>query len=103
MVEEEAVMDESKGFLCRKCKRAFEAFQTTKDNLLQSAEAALQHMPSKPKAGGSVVGTSQSRRRLLSEEDYAHELAIPAKRPRTAQNPTHIGSSPTVQVIKINS
>ena len=35
--------------------------------VLRSAEAALQHVPSKPKAGGSVVGTNQSHRRLLSQ------------------------------------
>ena len=44
----------------------------------------------------SVLHTAEihSRRRLLSEEDYVHELVIPAKRAHTVS----IGSSPAVQV-----
>ena len=95
VIDEESVMSRSAGFICTKCVCAFEAFQATREKLLQSAETALQHIPSRPKAGGSVAG-SHSRRSLV-DEDYAHELVIPAKRACTAQNPS-IGSSPAVQV-----
>ena len=95
-IDEEAVMSGSTGFICRKCVRAFEALQATREKLLRSAEAALQHMPSRPKAGGSVAG-NHSRRRILADEDYAHELVVSAKRARTTQNPS-ISSSPAVQV-----
>ena len=96
VIDEESVMSGSTGYICRKCVRALEAFQTIREKLLRSAEAALQHMPSRPKAGGSVAG-SHSRRRLLADEDYTHELIIPAKRARTTQNPS-LGFSPAVQV-----
>ena len=97
VIDEDAVMSRTTGFICRKCVRALEGFQTARAKLLQSAEAALRCMPSRPKTGGSSVlhtAESPSRRRLLSEEDYVHELVILAKRARTVS----IGSSPAVQV-----
>lgn len=91
-IEEEPIMGKlSKGYLCRKCMRAFEAFQTTKEKLMRSAEAALMYIPSKTESRRQC--TSQSRRRLL-KEDYAHELVIPTNRPRITLNPPHIDSSP---------
>ena len=96
VIVEETVMSKTTGFICRKCVRALEGFQTAREKLLRSAEAALQCMSSRPKAGTSAE-ESHSRRRLLSDEDYAHELVIPAKRARTTQNPS-IGTSPVVQV-----
>ena len=93
---EETVMSKTTGFICRKCVHALKGFQTAKEKLLRSAEAALQCMPSRPKGGTTSAEESHSRR-LLSDEDYAHELVIPAKRARTTQNPS-IGSSPVLQV-----
>ena len=96
VIDEAALLSENRGFICRKCFRAFEAFKAAKEKLLQSANAALQCIPSRPKAiGGSVV--DHSRRRSLEEEDFVHDVMIPAKRARTTRNPT-VGSSPSVQV-----
>ena len=53
-------------------------------------------MPSKPKAGCSATA---DRRRALEEEDYTHDIMIPAKRALVAQG----GSSASVQVIIITS
>ena len=53
MIDEDAVMSSTTGFICRKCVRALEGFQTARAKLLQSAEAALQCMSSRPKTGGS--------------------------------------------------
>ena len=97
VIVEETVMNKTTGFICWKCVHALKGFQTAKEKLLRSAEAALQCMPSRPKAGTTSAEESHSRRRLLSDEDYAHELVIPAKRARTTQNPS-IGSSLVVQV-----
>ena len=46
MIDEDAVMSSTMGFICRKCVRALEGFQTATAMLLQSAEAALRYMPS---------------------------------------------------------
>ena len=87
-VDEETVVTDKLGFICRKCLRGFEAFKTSKEKLLLSADAALQHMPTRPKA----------RKRTLDEESNAiQDIVAPTKRPRTAQNPV-VGASPSVQV-----
>ena len=78
VIDEVPVMSGSTGFTSRKCVRAFEAFQATREKLLRPAEAALQHMPSRPKAGDSIAGSHSRRRLLLTNEDYAHELVIAA-------------------------
>ena len=41
-VDEESVLSEKQGFICRKCFRAFESFKAAKKKLLLSANTALQ-------------------------------------------------------------
>ena len=94
VIVEETDMSKTTRFICRKCVRALEGFQTARKKLLRSAEAALQCMSSRPKAGTSA---EESHSILPSDEDYACELVIQAKRARTTQNPS-IRTSPVVQV-----
>ena len=90
-VDEETVVTDKLGFICRKCLRGLEAFKASKEKLLFSADAALQHMPTRPKA-------ECSRKRTLDEESSTiPDIVAPRKRPRTAQNPV-VGTSPSVQV-----
>ena len=96
VIDEDAVLSDKQGFICRKCLRAFEAYKAAREKLLHSADTALQCIPSTPKAGASV--SPRSRRRPLEVGDYDHDLTIPVKRARTAQNPT-VGSSPSAQVL----
>ena len=97
VIDEESVLSEKQGFICRKCFRAFESFKAAKEKLLQSANTALQFIPTTP-AVSDGTGHSRRRRRSLEEGDYAHDLIVPSKRPRTAQNPS-VGASPSVKVI----
>ena len=92
--EEDLFGDGSRGFVCRKCFRAFESFQTAKDKLLLSAYSALKHIPTSPKPSNEQ---QMQRKRLLHDGDCSHDLMSPTKRPRTIRNPV-VGSSPAVQV-----
>ena len=94
VIDEESVLSEKQGFICRKCFRAFESFKAAKEKLLQSANTALQFIPTTPAVSD---GTGHCRR-SLEEGDYAHDLMVPSKRPRTAQNPS-VGASPSIKVI----
>ena len=88
-INESTVVNDKEGYICRKCLRGFEAFQTSKEKLLLSADTALRYIPTRPKA-------ECCRKRTLDEDsDVAQDLVAPAKRPRIA-HPT--GQSPSVQV-----
>ena len=91
-VDEETVVTDKLGFICRKCLRGFEAFKTSKEKLVLAADAALQHMPTRPKAE-----CNQRKRTLDEESSIIPDNVAPRKRPRTAQNPV-VGTSPSVQV-----
>ena len=93
VIDEETVLSEKEGFICRKCFRAFESFKAAKEKLLQSADTALHFIPSTP-----AVTDGTSRRRSLQEGNDAHDLMIPAKRRRTTENPL-VDGSPSVKVL----
>ena len=92
--EEDLFGDGNRGFICRKCFRAFESFQSAKGKLLLSADSALKHIPTSPKPSNEQ---QMQHKRLLDDCECSHDLMIPTKRPRTVRNPT-VGSSPAVQV-----
>ena len=88
---EESVVTDKLGFICRKCLRGLETFKASKEKLLFSAEAALQHMPTRSQA-------ECNRKRTLDEESSTiPDIVAPRIQPRTAQNPV-VGTSPSVQV-----
>ena len=79
----------SKGFMCRRCKRGFESYNSAKKKLLDSASTALKYF--------NTISGQQGHRRQRQEDEDANMNPPPAK--RSYQPTTSVpGCSPNVQV-----
>ena len=75
-----------KRFICRKCKRSYESYNSAREKLLDNASIALNYIKTTP------VDVSRKRPRQEEEDDNAPC----AKRPATTISV--VGQSPAVQV-----
>lgn len=74
----------TKAFICRKCKRGFESYNSAKIKLLENASNALQYLN---------TTAADSGRKRTREDDHSHADTPAAKRHTSEQ-----GHSPSVHV-----
>ena len=80
-----------KGFICRKCKRSYESYNSAREKLLDNASNALKYINTTP--------VHDSRKRQRQEQDQDNPPA--AKKPATMISV--VGPSPAVQVSDLHN
>ena len=82
----------AKGFICRRCKRGFESYNSAKKKLLDSASNALKYITTTPRQ------QSRRRQRQDSEDTDADMPNPPAAKRKLLPMANVSGHSPNVQV-----